>query len=89
LVFNGCLRFFFQRREQLDAFARLLLIEALGQDVGWYYGRIRSKLKRQGKRIGNNGLFIAAHALSLGAVLVTNNVREFNQVPDLTVENWV
>ena len=78
-----------QRREQLDAFARLLLIEALGQDVGWYYGRIRSWLKRQGRLIGNNDLFIAAHALSLGAVLVTNNVREFNQVPDLTVENWV
>jgi len=78
-----------QRREQLDAFARLLLIEALGQDVGWYYGRIRSQLKRQGKLIGNNDLFIASHALSLGAVLVTNNVREFKRVPDLTVENWV
>ena len=64
-------------------------MEALGQDVGCYYGRIRSWLKRQGRLIGNNDLFIAAHALSLGAVLVTNNVREFNQVPDLTVENWV
>ena len=78
-----------QRREQLHAFARLLLIEALDQEVSWYYGRIRSRLKRQGRLIGNNDLFIASHALSLGAVLVTNNVREFNQVPDLTVENWV
>ena len=78
-----------QRREQLEAFARLLLIKTLGQEVGWYYGRIRSQLKLQGKLIGNNDLFIASHALSLGVVLVTNNVREFNQVPDLTVENWV
>jgi len=78
-----------QRREQLDAFVGLLLIETLGQDVGWHYGRIRSRLKRQGGLIGNNDLFIAAHALSLGAVLVTNNVREFSRVPDLTVENWV
>lgn len=78
-----------QRREQLDAFTRLLLIEALGQDVGWYYGRVRSQLRRQGRIIGNNDLFIAAHALSLGAVLVTNNIREFKRVSDLTVENWV
>ncbi len=78
-----------RRREQLEAFARLLLIETLGQEVGWYYGRIRSWLKRQGRLIGNNDLFIAAHALSLGSVLVTNNSREFNQLPDLTVENWV
>lgn len=78
-----------QRREQLDAFTRLLLIEALGQDVGWYYGRVRSQLRRQGRIIGNNDLFIAAHALSLGAVLVTNNIQEFKRVSDLTVENWV
>ena len=78
-----------QRREQLEAFSRLLLIEALDQDVGWYYGRVRSQLRRQGRIIGNNDLFIAAHALSLGAVLVTNNTREFKRVPDLAVENWV
>jgi len=78
-----------QRREQLDAFARLLLIETLGQDVGWHYARVRSRLKHAGRLIGNNDLFIASHALSLGAVLVTNNVREFSRVPDLTVENWV
>ena len=78
-----------QRMEQLDAFTRLLLIEALSRDVGWHYGRIRSRLKQQGRLIGNNDMFIASHALSLGAVLVTNNDREFSRVPDLTVENWV
>ncbi len=78
-----------QRQEQLDTFTGLLLIEALGPGVGPYYGRLRSALKQQGSPIGNNDLFIAAHALSLGAVLVTNNVREFSRVPDLTVENWV
>jgi len=36
-----------------------------------------------------NDLFIAAHAQSLGAVLVTNNEREFARVPDLSVENWL
>jgi len=39
--------------------------------------------------IGNNDLFIAAHALSLGATVVTNNEREFARVPGLVVENWL
>ncbi len=50
---------------------------------------IRAQLKKEGTLIGNNDLFIAAHARSIDAVLVTNNIREFNRVPDLTVENWV
>ena len=39
--------------------------------------------------IGNNDLLIASHARSIGAVLVTNNIREFSRIPDLTVENWL
>jgi tRNA(fMet)-specific endonuclease VapC len=67
----------------------LLLIEPLDRAVGERYGRLRAWLRRQGAPIGNNDLFIAAHALSLGAVLVTNNEREFARIPDLTVENWL
>jgi tRNA(fMet)-specific endonuclease VapC len=77
------------RWEQLAAFTRLLLIEPLGDEAGRRYGRLRAWLRRQGLPIGNNDLFIAAHALSLGAVLVTNNEREFSRVPDLTLENWL
>jgi tRNA(fMet)-specific endonuclease VapC len=78
-----------QRWAQLHDFTRLLLIEPLGESVGQHYGRLRALLRRQGRPIGNNDLFIAAHALSLGSVLVTNNEREFSQVPDLTYENWL
>jgi len=39
--------------------------------------------------IGNNDLLISAYALSMKAVLVTNNIREFFRVPDLSIENWV
>ncbi len=78
-----------ERWEQLDAFAGLVHIGALDWNVGRYYGRLRALLKEQGNLIGNNDLFIASHAQSMGAVLVTNNVREFDRVPDLTVENWV
>jgi tRNA(fMet)-specific endonuclease VapC len=53
------------------------------------YALVRSELKRAGKPIGPNDLFLAAHARHLGLTLVTNNVREFGRVPGLIVENWV
>ncbi len=52
------------------------------------YGRIRAVLERAGTVIGNNDMMIAAHALSLGATVVTHNAREFARVPGLSVENW-
>lgn len=53
------------------------------------YGRLRAHLQRLGTPIGPNDLFIAAHALSLGVMLITANVREFHRVPGLRVENWL
>lgn len=53
-----------------------------------FYGRARSALERRGQSIGLHDMLIAAHALSLDLVLVTNNVREFQRVPNLTTENW-
>lgn len=53
------------------------------------YGGIRADLERDGKSIGPFDTLIAAHALSAGAILVTNNEREFRRVPDLQVENWL
>lgn len=52
------------------------------------YGEIRAVLERQGHIIGANDLLIAAHANYLDVVLVTNNVREFERIPALAVENW-
>ncbi len=77
------------RWEQLEVFTRRLLISSWDAEAGKCYGSIRAQLKKEGTLIGNNDLFIAAHARSIGAVLVTNNVREFKRVPNLTVENWV
>jgi len=77
------------RWEQLDLFTRGLIIEPWGEDAGRHYGSIRAFLKARGKLIGNNDLLIASHARSMGAVLVTNNTREFERVPDLSLENWL
>jgi tRNA(fMet)-specific endonuclease VapC len=58
-------------------------------DTGKYYGELRNRLEKQGKPIGNNDLWIAAHALALDLTLVTNNVKEFSRIKHLKVENWV
>lgn len=52
------------------------------------YGKWADKLKRQGTPIGNNDLWIACHALSCQAVLVTHNTREFARIDDLQWQDW-
>ena len=52
------------------------------------YGNIRTNLEKKGEIIGANDLLIASHALSLGAILVTNNTREFERVDKLVLEDW-
>ena len=53
------------------------------------YGALRATLERTGRPIGPNDMLIAAHALSLGHTMVTDNDREFGRVDGLTVENWL
>ena len=53
------------------------------------YGKIRCYLESKGTPIGNMDLLIAAHAMSLGYILVSNNIREFARVPGLKYENWI
>ena len=52
------------------------------------YGELRALLERQGQPIGSMDTLIAAHALSRGLTLVTNNEREFRRVPGLRITNW-
>jgi tRNA(fMet)-specific endonuclease VapC len=81
-----------RREESLATLNRLIeLIPVLEADakVGEAYGALRAQLERSGTPIGNNDLWIAAHALRLGVTLVSNNAREFERVPGLVLENWV
>jgi tRNA(fMet)-specific endonuclease VapC len=74
---------------QLERVLEGLAILPYATPADFHYGRIRAALQRQGQIIGYNDLLIAAHALALGAIMVTDNVREFGSVPGLTVENWL
>lgn len=53
------------------------------------YGKIRATLEKQGQPIGSLDMLIAAHAKSLDITLVTNNLKEFERVEALKLENWV
>jgi tRNA(fMet)-specific endonuclease VapC len=58
-------------------------------DMDRHYATVRCELERRGATIGALDMLIAAHALTLDAVLVTDNVREFERVEGLRVENWL
>ena len=73
----------------LDEFASLVPVVSMPPDCGKRYGMARSVLEKRGTPIGNNDLWIAAHALALGLTLITNNTREFGRVPRLKMENWI
>jgi len=73
----------------LQQLQNAIQVMPLAEDAGQHYGQIRSTLERAGQPIGNNDLWIAAHARAEGWVLVTNNEREFCRVDGLVVENWV
>jgi tRNA(fMet)-specific endonuclease VapC len=74
--------------EILGAITALIPVESLPVCAGADYGEILALLSRRGEMIGNNDLWIAAHARSSDLTLVTNNEREFRRVPGLRVENW-
>lgn len=78
-----------KNRAALQEFTAPLEIMPFDEAVSSYYGRIRAFLEKKGTLIGALDMMIAAHALCLGSVLVTNNKREFQRVPDLKVEDWV
>jgi tRNA(fMet)-specific endonuclease VapC len=76
-------------REQMDMLLSAIDILPLEMPVDAHYGEIRAHLEKAGQPIGANDLFIAAHARALGLVMVTHNVREFQRVPGLIVEDWL
>ena len=74
--------------ERLQELARVLPVLPLPETAAETYGTIRADLEFRGQMIGNNDLWIAAHAKAAELTLVTNNEREFRRVRGLKVRNW-
>ena len=78
-----------KNRHALKQFLDPLDVAAFDQAAAWAYGRLREQLEAKGTLIGSMDMLIAAHALSLGVRLVSNNLKEFRRVPGLRLENLV
>ncbi len=74
---------------QLEKILSELAILPFAEPADRHYAKVRDALSRAGVPIGANDLLIAAHALALDCILVTDNEREFRRVPGLRVENWL
>jgi len=74
---------------QVESFVSRLDILDYTSKASAHYGDIRSNLEKKGKTIGVNDLHIAGHARSEGLILVTNNLKEFERVEALRLDNWV
>lgn len=78
-----------RNRHALEVFFAPLEVLPFDEAAVWAYGDLRADLERRGESIGSLDTMIAAHALSLNGVLVTNNIREFAKVKGLKLDNWV
>lgn len=78
-----------QNRAALTQFLIPLEVLPFDEKATQTYGQTRAELERRGIVIGAMDMLIASQAISLGLILVTNNVRELSQIANLTWENWV
>lgn len=77
-----------QNQAVLDSLALHLAILDWPQEAARHYAEIRHDLKKRGAQLGAADLMIAAHARVMGAIVVTNNIKDFGRVKGLQVENW-
>lgn len=77
-----------QNQSVLDSLVLHLAVLDWPQDAAKHYAEIRADLKKRGAQLGAADLMIAAHARVMGAIVVTNNVKDFPRVKGLEVENW-
>ena len=75
--------------EAIEEFISHLEVLPYDAKASQHYGQIKAALEKKGEIIGENDIHIAAHTISQGLILVTNNLREFKRVPNLALDNWV
>ncbi len=74
---------------RLNGLLNVVEVIPFDDNAAAHYGKIAAYLRQNGTPIGTMDMLIAAHARSQGLTVVTNNVREFERVPDLKIENWI
>lgn len=95
IIVAGELRYGAERRgsqrltSKIEELLTLVPVLPFKDDADAHYGRLRAELERRGMPIGANDMLIAAHALAIGATLVTDNVREFERIDGLDIVNWL
>ena len=67
----------------------LTILPFHGQRLVTCYGEIRASLESKGQKIGPLDMLIAAHALSLDLIIISNNIKEFSRIQNLKCENWI
>ena len=75
--------------QKIQEFTKVVQVISFDQIAAQAAGELKQYLRDQGTPIGQMDLLIAAHGLSLQAVIVTNNTKEFSRVPNLTLEDWL
>ena len=78
----------FANLKAVTEFCARLEVLSFSPSAAAHYGQIRAELERAGRRAGSHDMMIGGHARSEGLVLVTNNVREFERMSGLSLENW-
>lgn len=78
-----------KNKQALNKFLMPLDIMPYDEQAIWHYARLRQNLQSRGQTIGSLDMLIAAHALALDVTLVTNNIKEFERVEGLRLENWI
>ena len=72
----------------IEALTARLEVLPFSEAAAYHFGQIRAELYRTGRPIGPYDMMIAGHARACGLKLVTNNVKEFERVQGLIIENW-
>ncbi len=78
-----------ENRQAVEQFVARLDVLPFSASAASHYGQIRVALEGVGRPIGAHDMLIGAHARSEGMTVVTNNLREFERIPELRTENWV
>jgi tRNA(fMet)-specific endonuclease VapC len=78
-----------KNQQALELVLATLSVMPFDHATAVFYGQVRHLLEKKGTPICSFDTLIAAHALQLNRILVTNNVREFSRVPHLRLENWI